>query len=137
MSSDSEIQFKESACLQSGCQSRTKELPTAARDKTLMHHKHAPNKTDFINCHSIIEHKNRKNHLDFVRQDYQLCHADQHKYKKLLLVGIPIDDKPSDIAYLMYEVNTNCMGCHLKKTPKKRHDVRSAFGNFEDTIELL
>jgi len=29
----------------------------------------------------------------------------------------------------MFEVNTNCMGCHLKKTVSKGHDVRTASGD--------
>ena len=29
----------------------------------------------------------------------------------------------------MFEVNTNCMGCHLKKTLSKGHEVRSASGD--------
>jgi hypothetical protein len=29
----------------------------------------------------------------------------------------------------MYEVNTNCMACHLKKTVSKGHDVRTASGD--------
>jgi hypothetical protein len=43
----------------------------------------------------------------------------------------------------MYEVNTNCMGCHLKKTVSNGHDVRTASGDTcaachtEQHIEML
>lgn len=111
------------------CHNRSKELLATADDKTLMHDKHIPAKADCFDCHSVIEHKNRVDHLDFVRQDCQLCHVDQHKYQKLLLAGIPVDDETSGTPHLMYEVNTNCMGCHLKKTLIKGHDVRTAAGD--------
>jgi hypothetical protein len=94
-----------------------------------MHDKHVPNKADCFDCHSVIEHKNRTDHLDFVRNDCQLCHVDQHKYQKILLSGTPVDSEIKGTPHLMYEVNTNCMGCHLKKTLNRGHDVRTAAGD--------
>ena len=111
------------------CHNRSQTLLAAAGDKTLMHDKHIPAKADCFDCHSVIEHKNRTDHLDFVREDCQLCHVDQHKYQKLLLAGIPVDDETSGVPHLMYEVNTNCMACHLKKTLSGGHDVRTASGD--------
>jgi hypothetical protein len=94
-----------------------------------MHDKHVPDKADCFDCHSVIEHRNRTDHLDFVREDCQLCHVDQHKYQKLLLAGIPVDEETSGTPHLMYEVNTNCMACHLKKALSRGHDVRTASGD--------
>jgi hypothetical protein len=40
-----------------------------------------------------------------------------------------VDEEISGSPHLMFEVNTNCMGCHLKKTVNKGHDVRTASGD--------
>ncbi len=111
------------------CHNTSQTLLAAAGDKTLMHDRHVPNKADCFDCHSTVEHRNRTDHLDFVRKDCQLCHVDQHKYQKLLLAGTPVDDEISGTPHLMYEVNTNCMACHLKKTLSRGHDVRTASGD--------
>ncbi len=111
------------------CHNTSQTLLSAAGDKSLMHEKHVPNKADCFDCHTVVEHKNRTDHLDFVREDCQLCHVDQHKYQKLLLSGAPVDDGISGAPHLMYEVNVNCMACHLKKTLSKGHNVRTASGD--------
>ena len=111
------------------CHNRSQTLLATAGDKTLMHDKHVPNKADCFDCHTVVEHKNRTDHLDFVREDCQLCHVDQHKYQKLLLSGAPVDGEISGAPHLMYEVNVNCMACHLKKTLSNGHDVRTASGD--------
>ncbi|MCU7846117.1 MAG: NapC/NirT family cytochrome c [Candidatus Thiodiazotropha sp. (ex Monitilora ramsayi)] len=111
------------------CHNRSQTLLAAAADKELMHGKHIPEKADCFDCHSVIEHKNRTDHLDFVREDCRLCHADQHKYQRLLLAGSAVDEGISGPPHLMYEVNTNCMACHLKKTVNRGHDVRTAAGD--------
>lgn len=111
------------------CHNRSQTLLATAGDRDLMHDKHIPAKADCFDCHSVIEHKNRTDHLDFVRNDCQLCHVDQHKYQKLLLSGSPVDEDISGQPHLMYEVNTNCMACHLKKTLSNGHDVRTASGD--------
>lgn len=110
------------------CHNTSQTLLAAAGDKALMHEKHVPNKADCFDCHTVVEHKNRTDHLDFVREDCQLCHVDQHKYQKLLLSGAPVDDEISGAPHLMYEVNVNCMACHLKKAVSRGHDVRTAAG---------
>ncbi|MCP4767459.1 MAG: cytochrome C [Gammaproteobacteria bacterium] len=110
------------------CHNRSQTLLAAAGDRDLMHDKHVPSKADCFDCHTVIEHQNRTDHLDFVRNDCLLCHVDQHKYQKLLLSGAPVDAEISGDPHLMFEVNTNCMGCHLKKTRSKGHDVRTASG---------
>ena len=111
------------------CHNRSQTLLATAGDRDLMHGKHVPNKADCFDCHTVIEHQNRNDHLDFVRNDCMLCHVDQHKYQKLLLSGAPFDAEISGDPHLMFEVNTNCMGCHLKKTLINGHDVRTASGD--------
>lgn len=111
------------------CHNRSQTLSATAGDIELMHDKHVPNIADCFDCHTVIEHQNRTDPLDFVRNDCQLCHVDQHKYQRLLLSGTPVDAKISGDPHLMFEVHTNCMGCHLKKTRSKGHEVRSASGD--------
>ena len=111
------------------CHNRSQTLLASAGDKTLMHDKHIPAKADCFDCHTVVEHQNRTDHLDFVRDDCQLCHVDQHKYQKLLLSGVPVNAEISGVPHLMYEVNVNCMACHLKKTLSNGHDVRTASGD--------
>ncbi|MET0049184.1 MAG: NapC/NirT family cytochrome c, partial [Sedimenticola sp.] len=111
------------------CHNRSQTLLATSGDKELMHDKHVSDKADCFDCHTVVEHRNRTDHLDFVRNDCQLCHVDQHKYQKLLLAGTPVDEETSGPPHLMYEVNTNCMGCHLKKTLSRGHDVRTASGD--------
>jgi len=108
------------------CHSRSRELLAKAGDKKLMHDAHVPtHKADCFDCHSVIEHKQRTDHLDFVRKDCSLCHQDPHKFQKLLLAGTPVSENLSPTPHLMFNVNTNCMGCHLKKTLRKGHAVRT------------
>ena len=125
------------------CHNRSQTLLATAGDRDLMHDKHVPAKADCFDCHSVIEHKNRTDHLDFVREDCRLCHVDQHKYQKLLLSGTAVNDEISGAPHLMYKVNTNCMACHLKKSSRNGHDVRTASGetcaacHTEQHIEML
>lgn len=111
------------------CHNRSQILLATAGDRGLMHDAHIPTRADCFDCHSVVEHKNRTDHLDFVRQDCQLCHDDQHKYQKLLLAGTPLNNEITGTPHLMYEVNTNCMACHLKKSSRNGHDVRTASGD--------
>lgn len=108
------------------CHNRSEDLLTKAGDGKLMHDEHiAKPRADCFDCHGVIEHKNRTDHLDFVREDCTLCHQDQHKYQKMLLAGIPASEGIRATPHLMFKVNTNCMGCHLKKTLSKGHVVRT------------
>ena len=112
------------------CHNRSQTLLATAGDRDLMHDSHVSNqKADCFDCHATIEHRNRTDHLDFVRNDCRLCHADQHRFQKLLLSGTPINDNLSTTPHLMFDVNTNCMGCHLKKTEESGHATRTASGD--------
>lgn len=108
------------------CHNRSDELLLKAQDGKLMHGEHISQaRADCFDCHSVVEHKNRTDHLDFVREDCTLCHQDQHKYQKMLLAGIPVAEGINATPHLMFKVNTNCMGCHLKKDLNKGHAVRT------------
>ncbi|MBT5309171.1 MAG: cytochrome C [Rhodospirillaceae bacterium] len=108
------------------CHNRSDELLSTAANGKLMHDEHiAKPRADCFDCHGVIEHKNRTDHLDFVREDCTLCHQDQHKYQKYLLAGIPVTEGIRATPHLMFSVNTNCMGCHLKKSLSKGHTVRT------------
>lgn len=108
------------------CHNGSKELLSKADDGKLMHDQHVAKQTaDCFDCHSVIEHKKRDDHLDFVREDCTLCHQDQHKYQKMLLAGIPVAEGIRSTPHLMFKVNTNCMGCHLQKKLSKGHAVRT------------
>lgn len=112
------------------CHNRSQSLMATAGDGELMHKRHVSNhKADCFDCHATIEHRNRTDHLDFVRNDCQLCHADQHRFQKLLLSGEPVDENLSTTPHLMFDVNTNCMACHRKKTVNSGHETRTASGD--------
>ena len=111
------------------CHNRSKDLLSKATDKTLMHDKHVAAETaDCFDCHTAVEHKTRADHYDFVRNDCQLCHQDQHKFQKLLLTGAPVFDGAKGAPQLMDKVNTNCMACHVEKKMSKGHAVRTGSG---------
>lgn len=108
------------------CHNRSEDLLSKATNGKLMHDEHiAKPRADCFDCHSAIEHKNRTDHLDFVREDCTLCHQNQHKYQKFLLAGIPVVEGIRTTPHLMFKVNTNCMGCHLKKKLSNGHAVRT------------
>ncbi len=97
----------------SGCHDEPETLKTAD-NKKLMHEKHvADQNAKCFDCHRPILYKEVE-FLDPVRESCTLCHPDHHEYQKLLLVG----DKRKDVASvpgLMYNVKTNCIGCHTAK----------------------
>lgn len=108
------------------CHNRSKDLLAKATDGKLMHDAHVSEpRADCFDCHGVIEHKNRTDHLDFVREDCSLCHQNQHKYQKILLAGVPFTEGIRATPHLMYNVNTNCMACHLEKRLSRGHAVRT------------
>ena len=102
-------EIKEEGCL--GCHDTPEELEKLS-DKKLMHKEHVANhKANCFDCHRPIQHK-KVEFLDPVRESCFICHPDHHKYQKLLLTG----DTWKDIKQapgLMYNVKTNCIGCHV------------------------
>jgi nitrate/TMAO reductase-like tetraheme cytochrome c subunit len=94
------------------CHDYSPEKLKKAEDKAMMHTEHiAAQNAQCFDCHSPIMHKEIE-FLDPVRETCFACHPDHHKYQKLLLFG----DKGKDVMKvpgLMYDVKTNCIGCHI------------------------
>ncbi len=85
-----------------------------ATDKKLMHQEHvAGQNAKCFDCHSSITHKQIE-FLDPVRETCFICHPDHHKYQKLLLLGDKVEDVAT-VPGLMYDVKTNCIGCHREE----------------------
>ncbi len=86
--------------------------------KKVMHREHvAGQNANCFDCHQPIVHKETE-FLDPVRMNCQACHPDHHIYQKMLLVGPERPGVPATKS-LMYEVKTNCLGCHIDiKTEK-------------------
>ncbi len=93
-----------------------------------MHDKHvATRQADCFDCHRTEQHKVKGDSLDQVRADCILCHTDQHRYQKQLLLGEERDDVPAAPG-LMTAVNTNCIGCHINEEHKKGAPVMKGSG---------
>jgi nitrate/TMAO reductase-like tetraheme cytochrome c subunit len=111
------------------CHDYSLDMLKKAEDKKMMHMEHiAAQNAKCFDCHSPITHKEIE-YLDPVRETCFSCHPDHHKYQKLLLFG----DKGNDVMRvpgLMYNVKTNCIGCHvdfrLIKGEKVRHGSAKA-----------
>jgi hypothetical protein len=111
------------------CHDYSSEMLKKADDKKMMHTEHiAAQNAKCFDCHSPILHREIE-FLDPVRETCFTCHPDHHRYQKLLLFG----DKGKDVMGvpgLMYNVKTNCIGCHvdlrLIKGEKVRHGSAKA-----------
>ncbi len=117
-------EIKEEGCL--GCHDTFEELEKFS-DKKLMHQEHvAKHKANCFDCHRPIRHS-KIQFLDPVRENCFICHPDHHKYQKLLLLG----DKRKSVKEargLMYNVKTNCIGCHVDEEIMNGEKVlRSSF----------
>ncbi len=90
------------------------EITASADDMELMHQRHveAQNASCF-DCHRPIRHKQIE-FLDPVREACFICHPDHHNYQKLLLLGQERQGQ-INIPGLMYDVKTNCIGCHIEE----------------------
>lgn len=112
-------EIKEEGCM--NCHDTPEELGKFA-DMKLMHQEHvAKHKANCFDCHRPIQHK-KIEFLDPVRESCFVCHPDHHRYQKLLIVG----DKRKNVASipaLMYNVKTNCIGCHVKEEVKDGEKV--------------
>jgi nitrate/TMAO reductase-like tetraheme cytochrome c subunit len=104
--------IKEEDCFD--CHAYSNEMLTKSRNKKLMHKEHvAAQNADCFDCHEPIQHK-KMNFLDPVRVSCYICHPDHHKYQTLMIMG----DKRKDVSTvpgLMYDVKTNCIGCHTEE----------------------
>ncbi len=97
-------------------------------DKTLMHEKHvATQRATCFDCHRTIRHMAEGDFLDDARTSCLLCHPDQHRFQKLLLLGeerAGVSATPG----LMSAVKTNCMACHIDKTHKNGQPLMKGTG---------
>jgi len=104
------------------CHEYSDELQNKAQEKKLMHTEHVSGQNaKCFDCHRPIQHKEVP-FLDPVREACVTCHPDHHKYQTLLLIG----DKRKDVTEvpaLMYDVKTNCIGCHLDERLVKGEKV--------------
>ena len=114
---------KSEKCLE--CHDDVKSVLDKADDQALMHKEHVANQTArCLSCHTPIEHKKKAaDFIDVARSQCQACHPDHHIYQKALLMGKAFDDIPETPA-LMYEVKTNCLGCHIGKSHKKGERIK-------------
>ena len=94
------------------CHEYSEEMLRRSEDKVLMHAEHVTKQNaKCFDCHRPIQHEEVA-FLDPVREACVICHPDHHKYQKLMLIG----DNRKDVASasnLMYDVKTNCIGCHV------------------------
>jgi nitrate/TMAO reductase-like tetraheme cytochrome c subunit len=105
--------IKEENCFR--CHDYSEEMLDKTHEKKLMHEQHvAKQNANCFDCHEPISHQKETAFLDPVRESCFVCHPDHHKYQKLLLVGEEnrgIVNAPG----LMYDVKTNCIGCHKEE----------------------
>ncbi len=93
------------------CHEYSLEMLKKAEDKKLMHTEHVAGQTaNCFDCHQPIQHQEVK-FLDPIRETCFVCHPDHHLYQKLLLLGERRKGVPMTSG-LMYDVKTNCIGCH-------------------------
>lgn len=97
-------------------------------DQGLMHDEHvATRQADCFDCHRTDLHKAKHDSLELVRADCVLCHTDQHRVQKQLLLGEEREDV-SGAPGLMRAVSTNCKGCHTDKEHKRGSTVMQGSG---------
>ncbi|BCO08284.1 hypothetical protein GF1_06600 [Desulfolithobacter dissulfuricans] len=103
------------------CHSDTAVL-AKKNDMKLMHSEHvAKQKAQCADCHQPIVHK-ESDFIEAARLNCASCHPDHHSYQKALLVGNPYGEVPAT-PNLMYNVKTNCLGCHQKQEVLKGEPV--------------
>lgn len=101
--------IKEENCFQ--CHDLSNEMLEKTHERKLMHEQHvAKQNANCFDCHEPILHRKETTFLDPVRVACFECHPDHHKYQKMLLIGEK--EGIMDVPGLMYDVKTNCIGCH-------------------------
>ncbi len=104
-------EIKEEECV--NCHD-TSEILADADDMTVMHEEHVEEQNArCFDCHRPIRHE-QSEFLDPVRENCFVCHPNHHSFQKQLLLG----EEGQDIINapgLMYDVKTNCIGCHTEE----------------------
>jgi len=104
------------------CHEYSTEMLKKAEDKKLMHNEHvAEQYANCFDCHQPIQHQEIE-FLDPIRETCFVCHPDHHSYQKLLLLGEKRKGVPM-ASGLMYDVKTNCIGCHMDERVIKGEKV--------------
>jgi len=104
------------------CHEYSDEMLKLREDKKIMHEKHiAEQNARCFDCHEPIQHK-KIEFLDPVRETCFACHPDHHKYQLMLLLGYKWVDTTKTPG-LMYDVKTNCIGCHVDERIQKGEKV--------------
>ncbi len=104
-------EIKEEECV--NCHNTPKILVNAD-DMELLHQKHIREQNaGCFDCHRPIRHE-QIDFLDPVREACFVCHPNHHNYQKLLLLGKE-QQGAMTVPGLMYDVKTNCIGCHIEK----------------------
>jgi hypothetical protein len=104
-------EIKEEECV--NCHD-TPEILADADDMELMHQRHIEEQNArCFDCHRPIKHE-QIDFLDPVREACFVCHPNHHKNQITLLLG---QEKKGimNVPGLMYDVKTNCIGCHIEK----------------------
>ena len=91
------------------------EILASADDMELMHQRHVGEQNArCFDCHRPIRHEQLE-FLDPVREACFICHPNHHNNQKLLLLGKE-QQETMNVPGLMYDVKTNCIGCHIEKS---------------------
>jgi nitrate/TMAO reductase-like tetraheme cytochrome c subunit len=112
-------EIKEEECV--NCHD-TPEILANADDMELLHQKHIEDQNArCFDCHRPIRHEQIE-FLDPVREACFICHPHHHDYQKQLLLGKERQGI-MNVPGLMYDVKTNCIGCHIEKRSIKGEKV--------------
>jgi hypothetical protein len=104
-------EIKEEECV--NCHNTPKILANVD-DMELLHQKHIKDQNaGCFDCHRQIRHEQIE-FLDPVREACFVCHPNHHKNQQILLIG---EERQGtmNVPGLMYDVKTNCIGCHIEK----------------------
>jgi nitrate/TMAO reductase-like tetraheme cytochrome c subunit len=97
------------------CHDYSEEMLLQSNNRKLMHKQHVTGQNaNCFECHEPILHRNQKAFLNPVRESCFVCHPDHHKYQLLLLRGEG-KEGVMQAPGLMYNVKTNCIGCHKEE----------------------
>jgi nitrate/TMAO reductase-like tetraheme cytochrome c subunit len=97
------------------CHDYSEEMLLQSSNRKLMHEQHvAEQNANCFECHEPILHRKEQAFLNPVRENCFVCHPDHHKYQ-LLLIGGERKEGVMEAPGLMYDVKTNCIGCHKEE----------------------
>ncbi len=103
-------EIKEEECV--NCHD-TPDIVENAFDMELLHEEHVGEQNArCFDCHRPIRHEQIE-FLDPVREACFVCHPNHHNYQKRLLLGKERQGV-MNVPGLMYDVKTNCIGCHIE-----------------------